>query len=271
MGKQMVGFKLPMAAWGVALCCALLVGCGGGGGDKPEDGGGSGNGNGNGGGVTPPVAALDPAQLKGRWSTAAGAAPGFTAVVLPDASGGTASAWVLAQDASRLVKLAVRGDGSAVGSASGRSYALGGNAASQTVAGQVTAVLTATPKSMSVTGVNTGALALTQADAMTTPAVQGDAAGTWRAALGGNASSLQWALSAAGVLDGTSTTGCSYAGTVGAMAAASAYTVQFTESCADGSKTAFAGVGTLNPAKTGLTVAVTSTDESRGAALFLAK
>ena len=83
---------------------------------------------------------IDPAQLKGRWVTAAGVAPATTAVVVPDANG-AANAWLLAQDASRLVKLVVRSDSSA----NGKSYALGqGNATGQAVTGQVNAALAAT-------------------------------------------------------------------------------------------------------------------------------
>ena len=46
-----------------------------------------------------------------------------------------------------------------------------------------------------------------------------------------------------------------------ALASTAAYGVSFNESCADGSKTPFSGVGTLNAAKNGLTVVVASADE----------
>lgn len=238
--------KLPLAAFTLVFG-SLLVACGGGGG----------------GDASGPT--IDPAQLKGRWVTAAGVAPATTAVVVPEANG-TASAWLLAQDASRLVKLVVRSDSSA----NGKSYALGqANATGQAVTGQVNAALAASPKTIAFTGLNTGTL--TQSDALATPAVQTEVQGNWSATLGGNAQTVQWSLAATGSMTGSSTTGCSYTGNVAAMASTAAYSVSFNESCADGSKTAFSGVGTLNVAKNGLTVVVTSADETRGTAVFFAK
>jgi hypothetical protein len=208
---------------------------------------------------------IDPAQLKGRWVTAAGVAPAMTAVVVPDANG-AANAWLLAQDASRLVKLVVRSDSSA----NGKSYALGqSNATGQAVTGQVNTALTASPKTIAFTGLNTGTL--TQSDALATPAVQAEVQGNWSATLAGNAQTVQWSLTTTGNMTGTSTTGCTYAGSVAALASTAAYGISFNESCADGSKTAFSGVGTLSVAKNGLTVVVTSADESRGAAIFFAR
>lgn len=236
--------KLTATALTLALG-GLLAACGGG-------GGGSGP-------------TIDTAQLKGRWVTAAGVAPAMTAVVVPDANG-AANAWLLAQDASRLVKLVVRSDSSA----NGKSYALGqGNATGQAVTGQVTTALAASPKTIAFTGVNTGTL--TQSDTLATPAVQAEVQGNWSATLGGNAQTVQWSLSTTGSMTGTSTTGCTYAGSVASIASTAAYSVSFSESCADGSKTPFSGVGTLNAAKNGLTVVVVSADESRGAAVFFAK
>lgn len=236
--------KLPAATLTLALG-GLLAACGGGGG---------------GGGPT-----IDPTQLKGRWVTAVGVTPATTAVVVTDANG-VANAWLLAQDASRLVKLVVRSDSSA----NGKTYALGqGNATGQAVTGQVTTALAASPKTIAFTGLNTGTL--TQSDTLSTPAAQADVAGNWSATSGGNAQTTQWSLTAAGGLTGSSTTGCTYVGSVAALAGTAAYGVGFSESCADGSKTTFNGIGTLNAAKSGLTVVVTSADESRGAAVFFAK
>jgi len=240
--------KLSSTVLFIALT-SVLAGCGGGGGGS-DDG-----------------ATIDPTQLKGRWVTASGVTPAVTAVVVPEASG-TASAWLLAQDASRLVKLVVRGDSSATG----KSYALSqGNATGQAVTGQVTTALASTPKSISFTGINAGTLALSQSDSLATPAVQADAAGAWSATLGGNAQTIQWSVTAAGGLAGSSTTGCSYAGNLVAIANTAAYSVQFNESCPDGAKTTFGGIATLNAQKTGLTAVMTSADEIKGAAVFFSK
>lgn len=240
----------PLTLGALALTLSgLLAACGGGGGDAPG-------------------ASIDPAQLKGRWVTAAGVAPAVTAVVVPDGAG-TASAWLLQQDAMRLVKLVVRGDGSAIG----KSYALGQTTITtgQGVTGQVTAALTASPKSMVFTGVNASALNLTQTDALTAAAVQADAAGTWSATSGGNAQTTQWTVAPTGTVAGSSTTGCAYAGGITAMAGTAAYSAQINESCPDGAKTTFGGIATLNASKTGLTVVLTSADETRAAAVFFSK
>ncbi|WP_312757292.1 hypothetical protein [Pulveribacter sp.] len=242
--------KRIMALATAAAITALLAGCGGGGG---------GNDNGSGGDT------LNTAQLQGRWATAAGAAKAYTAVVLP-AAANTADAWLLAQDASRLVKLTVAGDGSA----QGRAYALG-QGGSQAVSGQVTAALSASPKTFTVSDTVSGATQFAQVDALSTPAAQADAAGTWSATTGGQAHTVRWTVDAAGALAGNSTTGCTYAGQVTAKAGASAYGVQVSESCPDGAKTVFGGVATLNAAKSGMTVAVASADAAQGAALFFAK
>lgn len=240
----------PLTLGALALTLSgLLAACGGGGGDAPG-------------------ASIDPAQPKGRWVTAAGVAPAVTAVVVPDGAG-TASAWLLQQDAMRLVKLVVRGDGSAIG----KSYALGQTTITtgQGVTGQVTAALTASPKSMVFTGVNASALNLTQTDALTAAAVQADAAGTWSATSGGNAQTTQWTVAPTGTVAGSSTTGCIYAGGITAMAGTAAYSAQINESCPDGAKTTFGGIATLNASKTGLTVVLTSADETRAAAVFFSK
>lgn len=240
----------PLTLGALALTLSgLLAACGGGGGDAPGP-------------------SIDPAQLKGRWVTAAGVAPAVTAVVVPDGAG-TASAWLLQQDAMRLVKLVVRGDGSAIG----KSYALGQTTITtgQGVTGQVTAALTASPKSMVFTGVNASALNLTQTDALTAAAVQADAAGTWSATSGGNAQTTQWTVAPTGTVAGSSTTGCIYAGGITAMAGTAAYSAQINESCPDGAKTTFGGIATLNASKTGLTVVLTSADETRAAAVFFSK
>ena len=220
-----------------------------------------------GGGSDNSATNIDTTQLKGRWVTASGVTPAVTAVVVSDASD-TANAWLLAQDASRLVKLVVRSDGSTTG----KSYMLSqSNATGQTVTGQVTTALTSTPKSISLTGVNAEVIALSQSDALATPAIQADAAGAWSATLGGNAQTIQWSVAAAGALSGSSTSGCSFAGSISAIPSTAAYSVQFNESCPDGAKTAFGGIATLNASKSGLTVVLTSADETRGTAVFFSK
>jgi len=241
----------PLLALSLAAAAALLAGCGGGGGGNDD-----------------PAPVLDTTQLQGRWVTGAGAAKAYTAVVLPGGAGsGAANAWLLAQDASRLVKLTIKNDGSAAGSA----YALSQGGARQAVSGTATAALTASPKTITVNDAVSGATQFSQTDVMATPAVQADATGAWTATVGGQAATLSWTVSGTGAVTGSSTTGCSYAGQITALATASAYNVQASESCPDGSKTTYNGIATLSAAKSALTAVVTSANDAQGAALFFSK
>lgn len=227
------------------LLVSVLAACGGGsGGDGASSSGPS-------------------AQVQGRWTTAAGSTPAYTAIGLPS-SNGSAAVWVLASDASRLVKLTAQDSGALIG----KVYALGQNAAATSVSGQWS---TTASKSLSLVGLPGGTLALAQTDALTAATVQADVAGVWKATLGGNSQTVNWTVAASGAVAGTTTTGCTYAGTLSAMATASAYTVAVREACSDGVSTQFNGIATLNASKNALSMVAASTDESVGVALFFSK
>lgn len=228
-----------------ALVVATLTACGGGGGGDDSA-------------VPGPSS-----QVQGRFTTAAGGTPAYTAVGLPS-SGGSAALWVLANDASRLVKLTAQDSGALTG----KSFALGQRTAATPINGQWSTPAT---RSLALAGVVNGTLSLAQADALTAPAVQADAAGTWKATTGGNAQTVTWTVAASGAVSGSSTTGCTYAGTLAAQSNASVYTAAVREACSDGVSTQYNGVATLNPAKNSLTMVATSADESAGVALFLSK
>ncbi|MCW5238543.1 hypothetical protein D5047_20765 [Verminephrobacter eiseniae] len=233
---------------------AMLAACGGGGG-----------GGGDGSSPSTPATTIDPVQFKGRWATAAAVTPVMIAVVLPDASGTTASAWLLANDASRLVKLVLFSDSSA----NGTSYTLAPtNTDGQSVTGTVTGTLTSSPKRMSLTGVSSTALAFDQSDALTTAAVQADAAKTWESIAGGNARTTTWTVASDGAISGSSTTGCSFTGKLTAMSSSNAFSAQFAESCSDGVTTNFSGIATVDAPKTRLTVTAITADTKKGVAIF---
>lgn len=118
---------------------------------------------------------------------------------------------------------------------------------------------------------NTADLPLDQSDALTSAAAQADAAGDWRATSGSNAVVTKWTVADGGGVTGSSTTGCTYTGNVSAIAKTAAYTANFDESCSDGSKTSFAGIATVNPQKSSLTVTATTSDGAKGLAVFFAK
>ena len=243
--------NVSTALGAIALSC-LLAACGGGGGD----------------GASAPAtpAPIDPLSLKGRWVTAGIAAPAFTAIVVPE--GGNAGAWVLANDASRLVRLVLRSDNTVAG----KSYVLtpAGTAAVD-VMGSFTTDLAASPKGLTINGVPAATLALTQSATLAAAAVQGDVAGTWAATLGGGAQTTQWVVTGSGSMTGSSTTGCTYAGIVVAMVNTAAYNVSFTETCPVGVPAAFSGIATVNTALSALTVVSANADTSVGSALFFAR
>ena len=245
-------FRTISASLGAIALSSLLAACGGGGGDGAST-------------ASTPLA-IDPLSLKGRWVTAVGAAPAFTAIVVPE--GGNVGAWVLANDASRLVRLVLRSDNTA----SGKSYVLNpAGTASTDVSGSFTTDLAAAPKELTINGVPAATLALTQSVTLAAAAVQGDIAGTWTATLGGGAQTTQWVVTGSGSMTGSSTTGCTYAGIVVAMVNTAAYNVSFTETCPVGVPAAFSGIATVNAALSALTVVSETADASAGSALFFAR
>jgi hypothetical protein len=246
--------NLSTALGAIALSC-LLAACGGGGGD--------------GAGAPAAPAPIDPLSLKGRWVTAGIATPAFTAIVVPE--GGNAGAWVLANDASRLVRLVLRSDSTA----EGKSYVLNpAGTAAVDVMGSFTTDLAASPIGLTINGVPAVTLALTQSANLAVAAVQGDVAGTWAATLGGGAQTTTWVVTGSGFMTGSSTTGCTYTGSVLAMANTAAYDVSFNETCPPGVTTAFSGIATVNPASPAssvLAVVSTNTDASVGSALIFGR
>jgi hypothetical protein len=204
---------------------------------------------------------FDPASLQGRWATATGATPGYTAIALPDsANANGATAWVLAHDASRLFKLAIDNNRGL----SGRSFSLADGTASN-VTGGVDANLQTAPNAASFSGLFAAPLALNRSDDLTGTAPLGDAAGTWKATP--TAMEVNWTAASNGTLSGTSTTGCSFAGALNAPATVKLYTVAFTETCA-GVATSFSGIATVSADLTRLTVTATTTGDSQAVALF---
>jgi hypothetical protein len=189
--------------------------------------------------------------------------PAHTAIGLP-AANASAAIWILANDASRLMKLSAQDSGALTG----KAYVLGQNTAATVVNGQWS---TSASKAMTLTGLPSGTLALAQTDAFTSAAVQADVAGAWKATVGSNAQSVSWAVATSGAVSGSSTTGCTYAGTLAAMTNASAYTASVKETCSDGVSTQLNGIATLNSAKDALSMVATNADESVGVALFFSK
>ena len=262
----------PLLAALTLAAASMLAACGGSGGD----------------GTAGPIQGkntVDPAQLQGRWGSALGGRDPMTAVVVPD-SADQASAWILSHDALTLVKLTLHSDGNA----SGMSYALDeSDATGQAQTGQVTARLAENPPQMALTGLNAraaanaaaganaGVVAFDQSDAMSTPAVQTDAAGAWRASAGNGSRLIDWTVSNSGQLTGSHTsTGCTYDGSLLAMTSGNSFNAQFNQSCpgvgAGAAQTiAFSGIATVNPSKNRMTVVGTSADDAHAVAILFQK
>ena len=238
----------------------LLAACGGGGGGDATATGG----NTTGGSTT----STDVASLQGRWATSSGNPPAYTAIVVPDSSSNatSATAWILANDASRLVKASA----STTQSATGKNYDLANpaNAATDITAGSYSANLGASPKSITFSNVLGSTLTLTQSDALTGVAANVDASGTWKASAG--AVDITWTLTDAGAITGSSTAGCSYTGNTTTPTTVKLYRVSFTETCS-GTATGFSGIATVNTDKTRLTITATTAADAKGTALFFVK
>ena len=213
---------------------------------------------------------FDVAQLQGRWVTGTGVTPGYTTLILPPQAG-SATAWVLAQDAGSLTRLSLAG-GAAL-SVSGKSYSLTGAALGQPVSTGASAAanLTAVPKTLTFSNLSasTSPIALSLSDGLTGAPPQADVSGNWSASAGNGAQEVNWSLNASGTISGSSTTGCVWSGTLLARVDARLYNASMTENCA-GTINQFSGVATVNADKSRLTVVGTLIDESRALVLLFA-
>jgi hypothetical protein len=262
--------SLALAA-GVSLA---LLGCGGGGsGDTNAGGGGSGSGSGgnNGGTDTGGGSGTEAQQglgWQGRWVMSATAtSSGTTALALPDADS-TATVWLLANDVSTLSKLTVKADSTL----SGKRYTLGsGNAAGVDLVGQYTVNQTAVPKTLILQGIAPNALTFNQTDVLANPANLADAVGSWKAKSGAVETSWTISLQAASLsIRGTSTTGCTWAGTGTAPDNVGLYKIDTTETCG-AVQTAFKGIATVSSDNARMTVVATGPDEASALALLFSK
>lgn len=232
-----------------ALTLLLACGGGGGGGDAPA----------------PPPAPSDPSPAQGFWSCAVNAQTTASAVLLPDGT-----AWNVLRSGSAVTSL-VRGTTTVSGSAfsvSGMSFNPGGTGApgSYSISG------TLAPKASLTVAAAGGAAGYTLAynKSYETAAKLSDVAGRWNASFGAGSVQLTLDFSAAGALTGTSTTGCTYTGSVVPHPASVAvFNLSLTEACTAAASQQFSGIVTLNEARTTLSAAFTTPSLS-SAGLFQA-
>lgn len=249
----------------VAFCAAALAACGGGGG-------------GGGGDTTTPL--VDPsAILQNFWSgTMTNAADGATrasAVIMPNGT-----AWVAMESAAAVVGVAkVALAGTAVDATSANISGTGvyftlpnGAAQALTAAGTVTA------SSLAGTATSPAGTATLDWTPVTTPsyssaAQASDLTGAWRGTLGGSVVVVDWSLDAAGTLTvGTTSTGCTYTGTVkpSSAGAIAVYDVSVAETCGVTTRN-LAGIATLTASKTSLRVMYTANADTGGGVIALTK
>jgi len=232
-----------IAAAMIMITLLLLAGCGGGGSSAD---------------TTQP-------SMKGYWGGTTGTVT-TSAIVLANGD-----AWLVFSESgviTRFARMQTAANGTSFTSSSGNQYLLQSNtketaAATGTFSEKSTlsAVMTASSGTTTLTNLAYNPL-------YGTPATQADAVGVWTGSFGGNSSNRTMNIAATGELTGTSTTGCSYAGTMLPRTADPAlFDVNVTESCVDGRLTVLSGIATVNAANY-LSMAVTTADKASGA-LFM--
>jgi hypothetical protein len=114
---------------------------------------------------------------------------------------------------------------------------------------------------------NSPAYTLAYNKAYETPAKLADAAGRWSATRGAGAVQLSFDISASGALTGSSSTACTYAGTLTPHASAIAvFNLSLTEACLGTPAQTYSGIATANAATNGLSMAFTTADLASGSA-----
>ena len=242
----------------LAACTAafLLAACGGGGGGSTAPA------------PTPTPTPLSTTVLQGLWQSTAAGTTTTAAIVLPDGR-----MWQASTDTSksptvtRLVKASISGQsGSYTGAA--KRYVLddtGAAPASATV-GATLVEKVSLNNTVTATGA-TDAYSLAYLSRYDTPAALADFAGNWNATLG--AGVVNWSITGAGVLSGSWTTGCTFAGQLSLRAEAKAVVeTAITETCG-GAVRVLQGVGALTADKSHFTVFMTSSDEASASVISL--
>lgn len=251
-------FKIP-----ALVLAAALTACGGGGTDA-------------GAGApatpttptTPAAPAVKLADAQGFWSATASATSSASAVILPNGQ-----AWVVYQTGGAITALAqaTLSLNGATFTSVGKHYSLPAGAVQDyNFSGNLTVAGAGTLTNSVTIGSGTpAALTWTYNKTYETPAVPSSVQGRWSGKQG--ADSLVWDIDAAGSLAGTSTTGCTYGGTITPNAnPVAVLDVAIGETCAGASKT-LTGIATLNAAKTGMSLAYTTGAGTQGGVVVLAK
>ncbi|HYF20057.1 MAG TPA: hypothetical protein VEA40_19485 [Ramlibacter sp.] len=224
-----------------------------------------------------------PAVTRGFWAgTTTGGPDGSTqasAVILPDLT-----TWIVHETAMGVVGVSkatasATASNTTTASISGNGFyypLAGGTRQTVTATGSVnkSGTLTATAS----TGTTTATHAWSAVSGFTTAATAANATGTWSGAAGGGTLEVTWTITAASTgnnVQGNSTTGCQYAGTLRPHAAGVAvYSVAVVETCGtapNNTTKTLDGIATLNAARTRLNVTYTTDAGAAGGLLALTK
>jgi hypothetical protein len=252
--KKQSGWK-QISLLAVMVSLLALTGCGGGGG---------------GGDVPVPVPVPTPtptptptpaASVKGFWGGTQGTVA-TSAIILANGD-----SWFVFQEsgvATRFARLQTTPNSTSF-SSSGVQYLLqNGTTEAASATGTFVEKASLTGALTAASGSSTlGLLYNSQYDI---PASLNDAVGSWKGGYGNSGSTLTMTVTSAGVLSGTSSTGCSYSGTLQPRSADPAvFDLGFTKICLVGAAKTLGGVATVNAAKTSLFFAVTTADKTQGA------
>lgn len=215
----------------------FLYGCGGGGGASS----------------LPPTPPTLTSSAKGFWSGSDG-----TSVILLS----NGDAWMVFQEAgvvNRLARVQTRAQGLTL-SGSGTLYKLqDGSSEAVSITGNFVEKQNLAASLAALSGNST--LNLAYDVRYETTASMSDVTGSWSGLYGGGVHQLTLNISATGVLAGSSTTACSYSGSLQPRSADPAvFDVRFTETCVVGTPVTLEGIATVNASKTGLSFAVVSSD-----------
>lgn len=233
------------SAVAAASVTVLLAGCGGGG------GGGGGGGDAGDPGTPPPVAppGTIPATLEalqGFWGGPFDSGTTAQAIILR-----TGEVWMVVQSGTTIQSV---GRAQAVLNASGASASGGLTHLQSGVTAPLALTATAVAPKTTITGTVTTSqttrnLTWSYGARYDTPLPVADFAGRWTSTADQQRFAVTWDFTAQGAISGTSTTGCSYAGTLAPLPQPVAVVAaNLVETCA-GASTALTGVATMNDAK----------------------
>jgi len=203
------------------------------------------------------------ASMKGLWVGRQGAVT-TSAIVLADGD-----SWMVFQESgvtSRFAHIKMTSNGNSFGG-SGKLYSLStGNSEIISAGGafvekqSLSAIIKA---ENNISPIDTTKFELAYDTQYETTANINELNGSWKGTSDNNSASRTMTITA-GTVTGTSTTGCTYAGTAKNRTTDKAlFDLGLTETCQGNSNT-FSGIVTVNAAKTGISFAATTTDDKKG-------